>query len=298
MRVTTLAAKVAYALVTIAVAVTIAFVGVRVLPGSAQRAQQVESGSNDALPSADGTDASLSDPVAVQYAAYVGQLVRGDLGVSLYGGRPVSELIGERLPSTVVLASTSLLFTTAFVVIAAGTSAIPRLRRIVSSLCIVGSAAPTFITGTLAIAVLGIPSPSSLENVVAAAVVLSFYVASTIAIPLIANIADLERRSFVTTARGKGLRPRRVFWIHVMPNAMRPLLGLIAVQFGFLLSGTVVTEALFTRGGVGRLMLDSVMRRDYPVVQGLVLYAASLYVIGQTIARMVAGRDEPGRLDA
>lgn len=298
MRVTTLAARTAHALATIAVAVTIAFVSIRVLPGSALRVQQVESGSSDAFVSADGVDANLSEPVAVQYVRYVGHLVRGDLGVSLYSGRPVSELIGERLPSTVILASTSLILTAALVVIAAAATATPRLRPVVNSVCVIGAAAPTFITGTLAIAVLGIPNPSSLENVVPAAAVLSFYVASTIAIPLIANIVDLERRSFVTTARGKGLRPRRIFWVHIMPNAIRPLMGLIAVQIGFLLSGTVVTEVLFTRGGVGRLMIDSVMRRDYPVVQGLVLYAASLYVIGQTLARSLADRDDSGRVDA
>ncbi len=298
MRVTTLAARTAYALATIAVAVTVAFVGIRVLPGNALRAQQVESGSNAVFQPADDAYADLNEPVVIQYVTYVSRLMRGDLGVSLYSGRSVSVLIGERLSSTVTLASMSLLLTTVWIVIAAACASVPRLRPAIDLVCVVGSAAPTFITGTLAIAVLGIPSPSSVENVVAAAAVLSLYVAATIVIPLLANIVDLERRSFVTTAHGKGLPPRRVFWIHIMPNAIRPLMGLIAVQIGFLLSGTVVTEVLFTRGGIGRLMIDSVMRRDYPVVQGLVLYVASLYVIAQMIARSLSDRDESGHFDA
>lgn len=298
MRVTTLAARAAYAIVTVAVAVSVAFVSIRLLPGSALRAQAVEAGVEQLPVPAGDPLADLNEPVHLQFVKFVAGLVRGDLGTSIYNGRPVIELIGERLPSTLTLALASVLVTVALLAAVVAVSSMPRLRSVVNMICVAGSATPTFITGTALIAVLGVPSPASFANVAAATAVLSYFVASSLAVPLIANIDDLEHRSFVTTARAKGLSQRRVFWVHVMPNAVRPLWGLMAVQIGFLLSGTVVTEALFTRGGVGRLMLDSVMRRDYPVVQGIVLYAAVVYVVGQALARSVSNGENPVHGDA
>jgi ABC-type dipeptide/oligopeptide/nickel transport system permease component len=119
--------------------------------------------------------------------------------------------------------------------------------------------------------------------------VLGFHTGGVVAQTLGASISETRGQGYVTAAKGKGIRPLQIELRHVLPNAILPVFPLLGVQAGFLLGGTVITEIVFARPGLGRLMLDAVLRRDVPVVQGLVLLAALVYALC-TAASFAAAR--------
>src|SRR5690606_31574174 len=133
---------------------------------------------------------------------------------------------------------------------------------------------PSYVTGTLLILVVGLADPDSVGGILAAALVLGFHTGGAIAQVFAVSINQVRRQPYISAAHGRGLRFASIELRHVWPNAILQVLPLIAVQAGFLVSGTVITEIVFGRPGLGRLMLDAVQRRDLPVVQSLVLLAA------------------------
>jgi peptide/nickel transport system permease protein len=160
---------------------------------------------------------------------------------------------------------------------------------------------PIYWTGTIAIyifsAQLGLlPSAGAgrVSQLILPVAVLGFHTAGAIARVVQANVRDTLDADFVRVARAKGLSERAVIWRHVLRASLLPVVTVIALQAGFLLSGTVITESLFVRPGIGRLMLDAVTAQDYPVVQGVVIFAAIVYavlnVMADTLYRIVDPR--------
>ncbi len=251
------------------VAVTLTFFALRLLPGDAVDMQLAQSGASQDAISDVRARLGLDVPPLEQYLRYMAGLLRGDLGASLTSGLPVAEMIGQRLPATIVLAlSASALATVAGVVVGVVAAYGNTLARLLIDLAI---GTPIYWTGTLAL-VAFTTRPGWLP-----VVILAFHTMGGLAQMIAVNVREIKDSAYVTAARGKGLPETLILRRHVLRVALLPVLTVGALQTGFLLGGTVITESLFVRSGIGRLLLDSTLRQDYPVVQGIVVLAALVY---------------------
>lgn len=261
-------------------ALTLAFIALRVLPGDAIQTQLTEAGLSVAAIAERRAALGLDLPLGDQYVRYVGEIVRGDFGVSLYTGEAVIDMVRARAGSTLQLAAYGffMMLATA-VVLAGGAARSDWIAGIAHTVITFAIGLPSYLTGTLLILVIGLADPDDFRGVLAASFILGFHTGGALAQVLAISIAQIRRQPYIVAAHGRGLRSTSVERRHVWPNAILPVLPLAAVQAGFLLSGTVITEIVFARPGLGRLMLDAVQRRDLPVVQSLVLFAAVIYSI-------------------
>lgn len=234
-------------------------------------------------------------PLATQYADWLGDLVRGDLGKSLVNKRPVAEDVARRLPVTLELAGLSMLVS---VLAGVPLGVVAATRRgawdlLIQGFIVVGIAAPGFFIG-LGLLFLGakyLPFIPTLDFVPLRTdplrnLTLLIYPVLSLSIGLTAVAAqtvrgavlDVLKQPFIATARAKGLSARRVTYKHILRNALIPLLTITGVQTAYLMGGTVVTETIFALPGVGRLVVAAVELRDYPVVQSAVLLITVLVV--------------------
>lgn len=269
--------------------VTLVFCIMRVLPGDPAALMLSEGGGSAESIAALRADLGLDAPLLVQYGRYLFDMLRGDLGVSLFTQRSVVATIAEQLPSTIELAVASMLVaillgTTIGIVTAVkhGTW----LDSLGTTLSITGVSIPVFWSGLLLIWLLSLqlnllPATGNggLAHLIMPALVLGFASAGAIARLVRASLLDVLDSDFVNTARAKGLHERTLLLRHALKNAFIPVITIIGLQFGFLLGGTVVTETIFARRGIGRLVLDSILWKDFPVVQGVVLLVALIYTV-------------------
>jgi ABC-type dipeptide/oligopeptide/nickel transport system permease component len=275
------------AAVSIWLAGSLAFFALRLLPGDAIESQLLQTGASPALIAERRARQGLDGPLFVQYGQFWLQIGQGSLGYSLLDGQPVTEMIAQRLAPTATLALASLTVgvTLGLLLGLAGALKTPcaPVARLLTNLSL---SAPIYWTGTLAIwffaVTLGwLPSAGGDEvsqlNLPAA--VHSFNTARGIYRVVEAGVRDTVAADFVRTARAKGLPEALILRRHVLRMALLPVFTVIALQTGFLFGGTVITESLFVRPGVGRLLLDSTLQQDYPVVQGLTLFLAALYIL-------------------
>jgi peptide/nickel transport system permease protein len=273
---------------------TLAFFALRVLPGNAIEAQLVQSGVSQEVIEQRLAEQGLNEPVLAQYLRFVSNVVRGDLGYSLLDGQPVGELILQQLPPTIALALCALLMATGLGLLlgVAGASDIPygisAAARGVTSLSL---STPIYWTGTIAIFIFSaqldlLPSAGAgrLSQLILPVAVLGFHTAGAIARVTQANVGETWGADFVRVARAKGLPERIVVWRHVLRASLLPIVTVIALQAGFLFSGTVIVESLFVRPGIGRVLLDAIIRQDYPVVQGVAIFSAVVYILFNTLA--------------
>jgi len=283
-------------------AVTVTFVLLRLLPGDGLTAQLRESGAPDSVIAERQAALGLDAPLPVQYGRYIAALLRGDLGVSLLNGQPVSELMGAQVWATVELAIASLMVGTVLGVgigYVGGQSALQRykvssravpdgLRNIAGIVATVALSAPVMWTGTLAVWLFAarldwLPAGGAgrLSQLILPALVLGFATAGGVAQVTQRALGAIGREAFVQTAIAKGLSEWVVGFRHVLRVALPLIITQMSIQAGFLLSGAVVTESMFSRPGIGRLLLDAVLRQDYLLVQGIVVWM-SLVVIAAT----------------
>lgn len=270
-------------------AATLAFFMLRVIPGDAIQTQLVESGASAATIAERRAAAGLDQPLFTQYWRFLGGLLRGDLGVSLLDGRQVSAIIGEQLEHTVTLAGSALLIALALGVALGCTAGLDLgwgISTVSQTLISLGLSVPIYWTGTIAIFIftarLGwLPSGGAgrLSNLIMPALVLGFHTAGTIGQVVQAGVREVRQAEFVRTARAKGLPKRTIVLRHILRASLLPLITVVAVQAGFLLSGVVITEALFSRPGLGSVLLDATLRQNFAVVQGVVVWSALVYAL-------------------
>ncbi len=263
-------------------------------------------------------------PLPVQYARWIGNALRGDLGVSIRSQTSVLELVAQRLPATVELAVASLVLAVLIGIPLGVLAAVTRNTPIDFASMIaalIGVAAPNFWVGlillsTVAANVGWIPvfgrGPGVIEAL--AALFTRFEVgplydalrhlllpAIAIGTSIMALITRLTRSTmlevlnldYVRTARAKGLRRVRVVFVHALRNALLPVVTVIGVQFGALLGGAIVTEVVFAWPGIGRLIVDSISQRDFPVVQGSILLLAAVFVLVNLVVDLSYGLINP-----
>lgn len=233
----------------------------------------------------------LDQPLPVQYILWLARVVRGELGRDIITGEQVSAQLASRLPTTLLLAATSLAVALAIGVPAGIASARHRGKLIDHTsrvLAMAGVSLPVFWLGMLLIVTFSLklqwfpPGGSVRDHGLVALVLPALTLGSTFAalITRITRTALLEvlGTDYIRTARAKGLQEWAVLYRHALRNALIPIVTVLGLQVGHLLSGAVLTETVFSLPGLGRLIVDSVLRRDYPLLQGCVLVTALVFV--------------------
>ena len=243
------------------------------------------------------TRLGLDQPFHAQVAIWLGRIVRGDLGTSIFSGLPVATLIGQRAATTIWLTLFAMLISVGIGVPIGVVAAWRRgswLDRVVMVFAVSGFSMPTFWLGFILVYVFAISAgwlPVQGYHPIAAGLwpFLSHLIlpALTLSVVYMALIARMTRASmlgvldedYIRTAFAKGLAPRSVLVRHALKNASLPVVTIIGLGFALLIGGAVVTESVFALPGLGRLTVDAIVRRDYPVIQGVLLVVSGVYVL-------------------
>jgi len=254
----------------------------------------------------------LDRPVEQRYAEWVGGAVRGDLGTSLLTDEPVSQRVGERLPNTLTLAGAALVLSIALGIPIGLIQALRRgspLDHILSLLSAIGLSVPVFWLGIVLILLFAVSLrvlPSAgvtaiatdtpfdrLRHLVLPAVVLASTVLPTVVRFMRSAAIEVLHEDYIRTAAAKGLAPRVVLLRHVLRNALIPVVSAIGALVPRLLGGTVVTEAVFSWPGLGRLALEAAQGRDYPLITGLTVVVAAIAVTTSLLVDLAYTRIDP-----
>ena len=232
---------------------------------------------------------NLDDPAPVRYARFLGDAVRGDLGTSVQYKRPVIDLIMERLPSTIQLTAASLLVAIVVGFILGVLAAVHHNTWVDTAsmiFSVLGLTMPIFYIGLLLILVFSVNlgwfpiiGGSTAERLVLPSVTLGVVSSGIIARMVRASLLEVLRQDYITTARAKGLRYRAVLWRHAIRNTFIPIVTILGLQVGGMLSGSVIIETVFDRPGVGRLAVEAITWKDFPLAQGTILVTATIYVL-------------------
>jgi len=233
-------------------------------------------------------DLGLDQPIYMQFWVYLIKLAHGDLGVSIHSKKPIVDLLAERLPATAKLALLALSFAILIglplgIIAALKVNQWPDKLANLFSLSI--SAMPHFWMGPMLMMVfalwLGLLPVSGMDSdaaIVLPALTLGFGLAAILTRMTRASMLEILHEDFIRTARAKGLTERAVILRHALRAALLPIVTVLGLQLGSLLAGTVITETIFSWDGIGRLLVESIEKRDYPVTQACVLVVALLYV--------------------
>ena len=245
----------------------------------------------------------LDRPLLAQYGAFVAGLATGDLGRSLVSGEPVARLVAARIPATIELTLGALLIA---IVIALPLGVLAAARpgtwidRAAVAFTLLGAAMPSFWLGPLLIIafaielqVLPVSGRGGLAHLVLPACTLGFGMAAILTRMTRASVLECVGEDYVRTARAKGVGRIGVLARHALANALAPVVTILGLQFGALLGGTVITETIFAWPGVGRLTVEGIQARDYPVLQGCILAIAAGFVLASTLADIVNAALDP-----
>jgi peptide/nickel transport system permease protein len=253
----------------------------------------------------------LDQPLPIQYLAWLGHTVQGDFGRSIRTHQRVGEAIVERLPATLELTGAALLFSVTVGLLVGTLSALKRnsaLDLLATSLTIAGVSVPNFFLGVMLILlfslVLRVFPPGgyapaiddpveNLRRIVLPALTLS---AATLAVNMRqvrSSLLDVFDQDYIRTARAKGLGENAIIVGHALKNGLIPVVTVIGLQVGALIEGAIITEQIFFWPGVGKLVVDSLLGRDYPVVQAVVLISALSYMVSTLLVDIVYGWLDP-----
>ncbi|KFI25917.1 ABC transporter permease [Paenirhodobacter enshiensis] len=244
----------------------------------------------------------LNDPIVVQYGRWIWAALQGDLGMSLRTNTPVTQLIAQKLPVTIQLAVMSMIVAVLCGIPGGIYAAVHKRRKgdyIVNILALSALSIPNFWLGIMMILLVsvnlgwlpasGYVSPVenfwlSMKTMLMPALVLGTGLSATLLRHTRSSMSGVLKSDYIRTARAKGLRPREVILGHAFRNAILPIITLMALLFGELLAGAVLTEQIFTIPGFGKLTVDAVFTRDYAVVQGVVMCTAVAFIAMNLVA--------------
>jgi len=245
----------------------------------------------------------LDRPIHVQYAFFLGRLARFDLGRSARTQNPVTEEIWARLPNTMMLAVVAITLACLFGIPAGIISAVRPytwLDYVVTSTAIFGISMPVFWLGLMLVVVFGVwlqwlpaGGTGTWRHVILPSFTLAAFVVAFIARMTRSSMIEVLSQDYTTTARSKGLKEQVVVIKHALKNALIPIITVVGLQFGMLLGGAVLTETVFAWPGVGRLIVDSILARDYPVIQGAILVFGLLYILVNLVVDLLYAYVDP-----
>jgi peptide/nickel transport system permease protein len=254
----------------------------------------------------------LDRPLPVQYAAWAGRMLKGDMGRSTVLNRAVLPEILKRFQATMILTAGALGFAIVFGVgtgILAATWHHSVFDSVAMLVALLGVSMPLFFTGIVSILVFAMGLqwlPSSgmypaaggdiwdlLRHLLLPAVTLGAVSAAILARMTRSAMLEVIGQDYIRTARAKGASERRVIWLHALRNASITIVTVLGMQFGYLLGGSVITEAVFSWPGLGQMMVRAIQARDYPMVQGGVLFVAAIFVFVNLVVDLIYARLDP-----
>jgi peptide/nickel transport system permease protein len=287
--------RLAESVVTFILVTIVVFLGVRALPGDPARALAGEESNPEVLTEI-RRSFGLDQPIPVQYVKYVGNALSGDLGRSSRTGLPVAQSIGHALPVTLQLAVFAMLIA-GLIGIGAGVVAAVRRRTVsewaANGVALLGLSIPNFWFGLMAVLMFAIAYPvlpasgfvsffddpyQSFRHLLLPAIVLGTGLAAVIMRQTRSAMLEALSTDYVRTARAKGLGGAQVIFGHALRNSLIVVTTIVGLQLGALISGAVVTEQIFVLPGFGKLTIDAVFTRDFPMIQGVVLVTATAYI--------------------
>jgi peptide/nickel transport system permease protein len=239
----------------------------------------------------------FNDPFLVQYGRFLTGALQGDFGQSVRHGEPAFGLVLERMPATFELAGAALLLALCLAIPAGILSAVRRnslLDYVSTVVALFGQSLPTFWLGIMLILLFSVRFhllPSSgrgtLEHLVLPAVTLGLFTTARITRLTRSGMLEVLNQDYIRTARAKGVSDRPVVWKHALKNAAIPIVTIVGIELGTLLGGSVITETIFAWPGVGRLSVQAIANRDYPVVQAAVFLLATTFVVVNLVVDLV-----------
>lgn len=248
-------------------------------------------------------DLGLDQPLPVQYVRFVGRALTGDFGVSVRTGAPVGREILDRLPHTVTLAAGGVLLAVLLGMaagVAAALSSDVIVDRLLSAASLVAASTPSYWLALMLMLLFSVElgwlpaiGVGSWRHYLLPCLALGLQSAGAVARMTRASVREVLARDFLRAARAKGVPEMRVLLVHGLGNALLPVLSLVGLRIGGLLAGTVLVESVFAVPGVGRMMADAVVARDFPVVQGGVLVVAAMVVVVNGLTDLVAASLDP-----
>jgi len=288
--------RLAESVVTFVLVTIVVFIGVRALPGDPARALAGEE-NDPATVAAVRHSFGLDQPLPVQYVKYVGNALHGNLGTSARTGLPVASSIGHAIPVTLQLSIFAIAIA-ALIGVRAGLIAAVRRRGpanwAANSVALIGLSVPSFWLGLMGILVFAVAYPilpasgfvsvfdnpvESFRHLLMPAIVLGSGLAAVVMRQTRSAMIDAMSTDYVRTAKAKGLASRQVVVGHALRNSLIVVTTIVGLQLGALISGAVVTEQIFVLPGFGKLTIDAVFTRDYPMIQGVVLVTATAYIV-------------------
>jgi ABC-type dipeptide/oligopeptide/nickel transport system permease component len=282
---------------------TIVFFLMRILPGDPAQLMLSSTGGSAEQIARLRTSLGLDDPLLVQYGRFLGNALQGDLGPSFRSSLPVTQQIREQLPSTLQLTTASMVIAALLGIALGIASAVWQhswVDSVAMSLAMVGICAPSFWLGLILIFFFSfylhwLPATGSegWQRLILPAFTLGMGAAAVIARLVRSSMIDALHQEYVVVARAKGLTELRLTLRHALKNALIPAVTLIGLQFGTLLGGAVIVETVFSRQGIGRLAVTAIIAKDYPVVQGIVLFVATAYVLINLLVDLLYGFLDP-----
>lgn len=253
----------------------------------------------------------LDQPIPVQYAKWLGSVLRGDLGRSIRSNQPVGEAIAERLPVTVELAILSIVISLS-IAIPAGIVAAMRRNSVLDAgstfVALLGVSLPNFFLAILLILVFGVQLQvlppfgyqpitqglgGNLQRMILPAITLGTALAAIVTRMMRSSLLEVLDQDYIRTARAKGLREGRMVQAHALKNALMPVVTIVGLQIGGLLGGAIITESIFVLPGIGRLLVDAIFQRDFPLVQGVVLFVSLAFLFSNFAVDMVYAYLDP-----
>jgi peptide/nickel transport system permease protein len=239
----------------------------------------------------------FNDPFLVQYARFLKGALQGDFGQSIRHGEPAFGLVLERMPATFELAGAALLLALCLAIPAGIVSAMHRnspVDYVATVVALFGQSLPTFWLGIMLILVFSVQFhllPSSgrgtLEHLILPAVTLGLFTTARITRLTRSGMLEVLNQDYIRTARAKGVSDPPVVWKHALKNAAIPIVTIVGIELGTLLGGSVITETIFAWPGVGRLSVQAIANRDYPVVQAAVFLLATTFVLVNLVVDVV-----------
>jgi ABC-type dipeptide/oligopeptide/nickel transport system permease component len=290
------------AIVTLFITWTVVFGAMRLAPGDPVLLMLQGTPVSDAAMDAARASLGLDRPLAVQYVSFLANAARGDLGTSFRNRQPVTQLIVDELPYTLQLAIGGLvvgLLLGGTLGIVAGVWPNGWIDTVCMTLALAGLSLPSFWIGMLLIQlfasqlgwvpVLG----TGLDALILPSITLGLFLAGGLARLVRNSIIEVMTQDYIRTAHAKGLTALRVVAKHALRNAVIPPLTLLGIQFALLIGGAVVTETVFARPGIGRLLVRAVLEKDFPVVQGVVVFTTAAYVLINLLIDIAYGIIDP-----
>lgn len=310
--------RVAYAVVLLLAVIVLNFLMMHAAPGDiTDTIAQMSGGTNEALAAKIREEYGLDQPVWKQLLVYIGNVAQGNLGYSFFYNRPVTELILERLPATLLLVITAQLFAI-IVGVLLGVIAARRpngpASHLVTLLALFGFSAPIFWTGIMALIAFSLMIPlfpvAGMQDVVVQGgwFAHTLDVAHHLVLPAVtlgsvflalysrlcrASMIEVLGSDYIRTAKAKGLSRRSVVYKHALKNSLGPVVTLAGLHFSAIISGAVLTETVFSWPGLGTLAFQSILARDTPTILGILFFSALLVIVGNLLTDLVLRLIDP-----